>query len=127
MEKLITVKFNKDDLPMAPLLWNAMYSVRAGIPAAKLRIHNSILDELERVLDVGFETEPVYEILQMTQGITTLAVHRINAGLDGIDEINLEFNPAQFDYLKGILNQTQWMPAVSRLAEKLSEKFEISS
>jgi len=125
MEKLITVKFNKEDLPMAPLLWNAMYSIRAGIPAAKLRVHNSILNELEELLDVGFETEPVYEILQMTQGMTTLAVHRINAGLDEVDEINLELNTAQFDYLKGVLSQTQWMSAVSRLAEKLSEKFGI--
>jgi len=125
MEKPIIIKFNKEDLSMAPLLWNAMYSVRAGIPAAKLRVHNSILNELEKVLGVGFETEPVYEILQMTQGVTTLAVHRINADVKDLEEIDLELNHAQFDYLKNVLTQTQWMPAVSRLAEKLSEKFGI--
>ena len=127
MDKIITIKFSEDETKLVPLLWNSMYGSRAGVPAAKLRIHNSILDELEKLLDVEFETEPVYEILQMAQGTTTLAIHRINADVSGTEEINLELNHNQFDYLKSTLSQTNWMPAVSRLAEKLSDKFGISS
>ena len=126
MEKETVIKFEKEETKLVPLLWNAMYGVRGGIPAAKLRVHNSILEELEKILDVGFETEPVYEVLQMTQGKTTLAVHRINAELSGVDEINLALNKPQFEYLKSTLAGSQWIPAVSRLAEKLSDKFGIN-
>ena len=127
MDKIIMIKFSEDETKLVPLLWNSMYGSRAGVPAAKLRIHNSILDELEKLLDVEFETEPVYEVLQMTQGTTTLAIHRINVDVSKVEEINLELNHNQFDYLKSTLSQTNWMPAVSRLAEKLSDKFGISS
>jgi len=125
MDKIITIKFSEDETKLLPLLWNSMYGSRTGIPASQLRIHNSILDELEKLLDVGFETEPVYEVLQMTQGTTTLAIHRINADVSKAGEINLELNHNQFDYLKVTLSQTNWMPAVSRLAEKLFDKFSI--
>jgi hypothetical protein len=125
MDKLIEVKFDKSELKQVPLIWNAMYGNRQGIPANKLRVHNSVLDKLEKILDVEFGEEPVWEILQMTQGRETLAVHRINADLRDREGITLELNQPQFDYLKTTLQQIQWLPAVSRLAEKLSEKFGI--
>ena len=122
MEELTVIKFTKEEIAQVPLLWNAMYGGQ-GIKATQLRVHNSVLEELEKVLGTGFAEEPVYEVLQMTQGKTTLAIHRINAETAGLDEITLNLNKAEHDYLKNLLSQISWAPAVSRIAEKLSVKF----
>ena len=126
MEKEITIKFEGEEVKQIPLLWNAVYSIRAGIPTAKLRLHNLILIKLEIILGLPEETEPLPQLLQsMESGIAVLAAYTLNVSVPNDAEIDLKLTNVEFNYLKNVLTQTQWTPAVSRLAEKLSDKFGI--
>jgi len=110
------IKFPPSESRLVPLLWNVMYGVRQGISTAQLRIHNSILEKIELLLDVPPEQEP--SVMFMEMAVKDLA---------GSGEKQLSFTQPELEYLKGLLQGNQWAPGVTRIAQKLLAKFGIDA
>ena len=126
-EEITTINFDKPEFELVPLLWLAMYG-NTRLTTGQLRAHNRVLNKLEEILDVGFDHKPAEQVLQMTQKTAVLAIYRVDAEVPKESEsAGLELVKGEQDHVKFILKNMQWPPALSRLAEKLLDKFDIST
>lgn len=120
------IDFKDYEYQQAGLLWSVLYSIRSGVSTDKIKIHNRILEKMEQIFNVDVETEPIYDILEMRKDTLVLIIHQLKADeLKKPGDFNLELTKPEFLYMQGILNHHQWLPAQSRLAENLLDKFEI--